>query len=257
MLVGRQCAFHSGNDLFDDIVARLGSERHMIAITLNYDLLFEEALERATRAFFYPRLTEKEETTAVPSGLGEVIPVYKLHGSINWFSARSFSGSADLEIARQNSHPVKLVNAGSMIASQTYATYVPPGRLNAFYEWENGVVTSGPVAAIYGTGKLLLENPEHVQAHRNDCFDRLSRIDHADVIAIGMRPVSVEDDPTTNALIDRLSRLDGKKTYISPSVVDCKGFAALGFEVRQVGLETWIEELPNPALNLTGLRPAG
>ncbi|HVX94656.1 MAG TPA: SIR2 family protein [Polyangia bacterium] len=241
MLVGRECAFHERPDLFDELLARLVGRRRLMVISLNYDLLFEEALDRAKRVFNYPAL---EGVALAASPASDVVPVYKLHGSVNWFSARSFSGSADLEIARESSRPVKLLNAGSMIASQTYATYVPKGRGNTFYEWEDGIVTSGPVAAIYGTGKRLLENPEHVQAHRDDCLNSVSGLDRADVVVIGMRPVSAKDDPTTSALMELLARLQGAKIYISPSESDCAAFRKVDFDVRQCGLESWIGELP-------------
>jgi len=71
-------------------------------ISLNYDVLFEEAIQRqrGDASLHYPELRFP------PAPVAHGIPVYKLHGSINWFQTSGVARSADIKVARKDSVPL-------------------------------------------------------------------------------------------------------------------------------------------------------
>ena len=239
-LVGRACAFHERQDLLDQLVARLPANRPTIVITLNYDLLLEDALKRAGRRYTYPSVPGVEGTIFVSEGQGEAIQFFKIHGSINWLSLRSCGVSADLEVARQSTRSVKYIDFGSFPVAQTYATYVTPNRAALFFELERHLSAQTPVAAIYGTGKQVIENPEHVDEHRRACCAQICQLAEADVLAVGLRRAAGEDDPILHELLVSLSRVRGEKTCVNFSANDCEQFESLGYKAIQTTLEDWL-----------------
>jgi hypothetical protein len=241
-LVGHRCAFHEHLDLLDRLVRGLPRERPLIVITLNYDLLLEEAFLRDDQRFTYPAVPGVEKTIFFSEGHGEPTPVYKIHGSINWLSVRS-PGSADPEVARRATEPVKVEERNGLLVTQTYATYVPPNRESLFLELERS--TGTPVAAVYGTGKPVVENAEHVDAHRRDCLARIARLVEGDALVIGVRHVGEDDDPVLDEVLRAIAKLDGEKTYVNPSDDDCRHFERLGYGTVAKTLEDWLDVWPH------------
>lgn len=158
------------------------------------------------------------------------MPVFKLHGSVNWLPVPGAATGVDLAMVEEESRarPTSIVKSGPLVSSQSWATYVPPNRRSLFVELERHR-TYVPVAAVYGSGKNLLNNPQHVESHRNACFDRLCAAPPAHVVALGLRPVSDEDDPVVGRLLDQLSEGSGEKIYVSPSKEECEAFGRRGF----------------------------
>ena len=241
MLVGHGCAFLDRPDLYDRLVAEISPYERIIVLTLNYDLLLEDALRRAGRGFTYPRLPGVAGTIFTHLGSGTPVPIFKLHGSIGWMVVPDIGIGTDLSVLRKNTKPIRLVSSGPIVARQTSGTYVPPNRVSLFHELEESAGSNYPVAAVYGTGKPLLENPEHVEAHREACVASLGDLDAADVLAIGVRPVGVTDDPVAARALDMISRLKGQKTYVGPSPNECEQFRRLGFTAEQCTLASWLE----------------
>ena len=100
MLVGRSCAFYEQPDLHDDLLRRLDYDR-IVGVTLNYDLLFEEAILRSGRRFTYPELPGIGGTAFVTEGEGDSVGIYKLHGSINWTAPSGTVSGTDLAFLPQ------------------------------------------------------------------------------------------------------------------------------------------------------------
>ena len=84
------------------------------------------------------------------------------------------------------------------------------------------------MVAIYGRGKPLLRNLAHVRAHREACSNHLAdgRIDR--VLAVGVRPVSQNDDPIVYDLLRQLGSTAAEKVYVGPAENDCGAFEAIG-----------------------------
>jgi len=81
-------------------------ESNLVILTTNYDLVFEKLLsEYPTQAgqppFYYPgiELTPNSPFKNIPGG----IPIYKLHGSVNWLEERWFSHQSKKQL--KSVHP--------------------------------------------------------------------------------------------------------------------------------------------------------
>jgi|GEM_PF-3841699 len=252
MNFGFRCAFPQGRDRYDDLIAWF---KPSVILTLNYDTLTEEAVTRASLRYSYPGLSGPREPKG-PSieqvrgeGNGDVIPFYKLHGSVNWHSIRGGGRSADEQVAERQARETAthLVLRRSIIVPQTWATYASVNRLNLLYELDRAPATGEPIVAVYGTGKPVLDNVEHVDQHREACRVRLRTASIERVLAIGVRPVSEEDDPILFQVLQDLDTGGGEKTYVSPSPDECEEFRRRGFSPIAATMEAFLSRcLPPP-----------
>jgi hypothetical protein len=95
---------------------------------------------------------------------------------------------------------------------------------------------------VYGTGKNVLDNPRHVAGHREACVRRLAATKIDRVVAVGIRPVSQDDDPIVWDLIERLASDAATKTYVSPSADECDAFGGRGFVPVQQTLADFVSK---------------
>jgi len=100
MNFGYGCAFAKSRDRYDDLLAWF---QPTMVVTVNYDTLVEEALLRRSLRYSYPGLLGPRdpagpsiEIVSSPEG-GEIVPIFKLHGSVNWMSIYAFAVGADVE----------------------------------------------------------------------------------------------------------------------------------------------------------------
>jgi len=233
MNYGYRCAFVECPDLLDGLLAQ---EQPTIVVTVNYDTLTEEALRRAGCRTSHPGLTAIDGVEQVSNGSGPIIPVFKLHGSVNWVPVRGGGLSATEEVAARIAaeRPTHLAENGPHIAAVTFATSAVFDRPSLLHELENG---DAPVVAVYGAGKYVIDNFRHVDHHRKACRDRLAFEPIDCVIAVGIRPVSREDDPVLPEVIDLLASRGKHAFYTSPDEDDCREFERRGFTSVRATLE--------------------
>jgi hypothetical protein len=221
---GYSCAFTECRDRFDDLLAWF---QPTIVVTVNYDTLVVEAMLRRSRRCWYPGLEGARgpggEGIEIVGTVGDVVPFFKLHGSVNWVTIYGFGCSADDEVTKRiaDARPTHIVESGPFIVRQSWATSASSDRSSLLYELEDNEV-SEPVVALYGTGKHLLDNPVHVGQHRDACLARLRDASISRVLAVGIRPVSQEDDPVVAQLIRQLGVSTAEKRYVSPSAAECE-----------------------------------
>jgi len=184
------------------------------------------------------------------------VSVFKLHGSVNWLPVLGAATGVDLAVVQKESRarPTSIVKSGPLVASQSWATYVPPNRRSLFVELERHR-TYVPVAAVYGSGKNLLTNPQHLERHRNACFDRLRGAPPAHVVAVGIRPVSDDDDPFVGHLLGQLGGGNGEKIYVSPTPEDCEAFRRRGFRPVAGTLVDFLAKASKPYAEEGGPQP--
>jgi hypothetical protein len=238
MTVGCQCAFVEAADRLDSLMAMV---KPTTVVTLNYDVLTEEALLRVGLRFTYPSLPGPDGSDQIfGHGIGEPVQIFKLHGSVNWIPLQVIPHGADARAvwtaAAKPPAIVRHVQSGSLTARQTWRTYVPPNRASALCEWESGRYGS-PVAAVYGTGKNVLSNPDHVDQHRSACIKHLAAAPIDCAVAVGIRPVCPEDDPVLDKVVEVLASSAAHKLYVSPDEGACAAFQWRGFNSLRATLE--------------------
>lgn len=216
-------------DLYDDLIRKLEIENGWAVISLNYDILFEEALNRQNIRWNYPHIDLGGFGTAKPSSL----PVFKVHGSVNWFpvpnwKAERFEDAPTVDWIEEYSRP------GNNFR-----------RTGAFYgdEIAYSLITRNPavpVMAHYSDKKYCPINYPLVSTIRKEALEMANSCEEA--FAIGARPITEKDnDDTTVAKI--LGALRGTKTtFINPSADDCKKASSnFKFRIVQKDLKDWIE----------------
>jgi hypothetical protein len=252
MNFGHGCAFQSGRDRFDDLLNLFNPS---VIITVNYDQLIEQALQRRSMRYSFPKIPAPAAGDTFrelgSEGDGPAIPLFKLHGSAGWLAVKGGAGGADQRMVevqaavnpvayRMNRRP-KDDDPGVLYSQDTKHTFTPPNGGTLRIELEQGY---DPVVAIYGPGKPLLRNLAHVLAHRQACVDLLADGPVGRVLVVGVRPVTVEDDRTLHDLIQQLGALPVEKIYVSPTDEHCGWFEARGFTTVCKGLAEYLVSLP-------------
>jgi hypothetical protein len=244
MTVGYECAFAAGQDRLDDLLEKVAPTT---VVTLNYDTLVEEAILRRGLRYSYPALAGPRSSGDSVSdqtcpGLGEAIPVFKLHGSVNWLQLHAGAVSATEEVAERiaRERPTRIVKSGPFVAANTWATAAIHGRANLFYELEHSSVAGDVVVAVYGHGKHVLGNPDHVSRHRQACLDRIRSEPIERVLVVGVRPVDRDDDQYINELIDVLGAVQAERIYVSPSQEECEEMKRRSFIPFHGSLEAFL-----------------
>lgn len=236
MLSGRGCRFPEGTDLLDSLVARYAG-RLAAVITFNYDTLTEEALDRASIAYRYPGVDDTSATDA--------LPIFKVHGSVNWLQVVGTGGGSSLEIARANHRPTRLeAQSGLPFSMNTDSVYAARGRKNTQLEYVQ--VPKPTVLATYVRGKPAVHSRDVIDRVRALCLEKVAGAD-ADAVVIGLRPpVSDGDDPTWSELCRVLASCRGERLYVSPSADEGRSMGRYGFRSMQRTLAEFLLEGPEP-----------
>ncbi len=227
MLLGRGCRFPQQADRYDELLLALpGFGEGTAIITPNYDILIEEALIRAGREFHYPgaRIAASEHRG---------VPIYKIHGSINWLVQMPYAVSHDLEIARSMAAAQPSVGLSGPAGDQhpeTHREYVPPGgRDNLILELKRN--SSAPVLAVYAPRKPVPVNFEAVAGVLSKVLGVITTNKGAAATIVGLRLQPREDDPRLHDIVAALAGLRGPKVYVARGDEERERARSLGFEV--------------------------
>jgi hypothetical protein len=239
--VGCRCAFSSRRDRLIDLVAYL---KPTVIVTVNYDLLLEDALARESCRYKYPSLPGPAGEDFVSTGTGDPVLLFKLHGSVNWRARWGAVGGigrpseADERLADNRSTRVSDGPGGHR--TDTFATCVLPlDRQQLIHELEANSVGE-PVVAVYGRGKPAISNPNHLETHRSACLDLLRTASISQALAVGIRPVTPDDDLVLHKVIKLLGNSDGARC-VNSSKPECDEFFLRGFSPVQETLAKFLE----------------
>jgi hypothetical protein len=241
MLTGRGCRFSEQNDLFDELLDPNSEEKRRVTlpdiiVTLNYDMLLEEALRRCGIDFYYPALEENRRGVAL----------YKLHGSINWRQVKPYAGSADPEVAKRQAQAnhtrwVPSDRKPDLWTTETPNTSIVLERSALILELKQATNTQNTVMAVYGNNKPVATNQACVRQHREACRDHVVQLVDADVTVIGIRfQQNPSDDPDLDFLARALGRSSGKRVFVNPDSTDCEVASRLGFDTRREVLDKFL-----------------
>lgn len=200
--------FRSQKDLYDDLITRCFLDNNSwIVISLNYDRLFEEALDRARLKYYYPHFN-----FGIAAQTGTGTPIYKPHGSINFFAKADYQYSyVAPPLAPGKSTKIVRNSKGNIAVQQPMFYSVLPGAANVLHETFSEIPF--PVIANFTYGKEgdinereLLEIRKEVLG-RSTCQSRL--------LVVGVNPLlQPGDDP----FIEELFKLPFKTVeYVDAS----------------------------------------
>lgn len=218
-------AFSEKQDLYDELIKKaiLPNPRDWSVISLNYDCLFEQALSRLNIPWRYHgvKLGSRNRDERNRDG----IPVYKIHGSINWFPAES-------EVSKLNLDPrTKQVNLelGPVFSCELaeVLTELSPS------------VGAAPIIAFYSELKPAMQCARAIQQIRRDANKVTARCGAA--LVIGVRPLTRKtDDSVVFEIFKKLGTLDADGSiltkYISVSAEDLE-IASKKYRLRTSSLK--------------------
>jgi len=188
--------FANRPDEYDRLIQKLEiSGPEWIVISLNYDVLFEEALRRARIEFYYPLFSFELGVTPDP----KLLAVYKPHGSIN------FLGQADNQVG-YNALPelgrptgFKTNSSGETCPHYPIVYATPGGAENVVTYAHEGALVS-PIMANYTQGKESDTNDGTLGEVRKACLSQCKS--DSEILIIGVNPIlNSADDPFCSALL--------------------------------------------------------
>ena len=245
--------FEPGADLLDCLLEKLGAPKEKLTvITLNHDLLTEDAIARSVSrtSFTYPEIDDYDKSR---KDCGP-IPVYKLHGSINWLANACHGAYATLELAKAYSLPSVLHDDEQMdhdgkrrpLPTMETPRLVVCDRANAVLNALAPDLSRSPLIAYYVAGKQSSENIRKLDTHFRNCLRRVRRLAQADVTVVGVRPMKrlshkgKEDDPRLYDVLEEAGRLHGEKRYVG-GTQDFESAKSWGFTHAGETLEAYVD----------------
>ena len=198
--------FQNRGDLYDDLIVKLNiNSTDWSIVSLNYDLLFEQALDRAGIPYEYASMPGDDCGDSVRSR----IVIYKPHGSIN------FSSQFDFKFSYDGSDPP--FGRPSEITKHEGFTSITPGNIFILNSGCHGSLEDSyyPIIAKFCEGKPSFICWPKLDEIRKDALELVKR--SSETFVVGVRPSSHYDDSFVHGAL--LSA--GKITYISPAQDDC------------------------------------
>jgi hypothetical protein len=213
LLTGDLCAFPevATGDRYDRLLSRLKGK--LAFVSLNYDILLEEALIRAGLEWDYsgPSL----------SGVRKPVVGPKPHGSVNWLRHISVAVGSNLPAVKAASRTMPQTTvSGPHHSVDSQCEYVPAhrtvadahrGNVVAEMKHDHGHV---PVIAVYAEGKPAENNYSCIAFCQNDCLATIQANPEAAVTVIGARLPTLQDDERFRTIAERFGALRGPRLYV-------------------------------------------
>jgi len=209
--------FRSVPDGYDQLLEHLKFDYSWAVISLNYDVLFEEALARRHLSYLYPHFPLHFKDTHVDKS---DLYVYKPHGSINFFAHDHhiiYHGNEPRDPGEQMPTEFSYDENGMPVPNYPIWFAASPGAENVLGRAHSSA-TPQPVMANYTAGKPTDVNEKTLALVREEALE-LCRVAE-EAVVIGVRPIAdATDDPFVSAFF---SIQYPKFRYVSPSSSDCE-----------------------------------
>jgi hypothetical protein len=221
--------FSDTKDLYDDLIKFLNLDESWEVISLNYDVLLEQALTRNHIKYFYEVFPFTLGVTA-HSGT----KVFKPHGSINFrskYDIRMNFGDADEDRSDMQAAGLTYDDKGNPVSEPPifFATLPDPANIHHVLHSSEHVVIAN-----YRHGKDVNISFQRLDDIRKQAIQAWKQAD--EVVVIGVKPVPEDDDKFVDAL---LNFTKSQITYVTASKEDGGIF---------------LKKQPNAQLCLGGLR---
>ncbi len=192
--------FKEAIDLYDNLINQLKIDDTWILISLNYDILLEQAFDRSGIQYLYPcfPFTQEQDHYSQPG-----IRIYKPHGSINFFGQANhqmrygkdakFDDYDDLTPTKFN-----FKKNGEISANFPTVYAGMKGPKNVYTRASDSLCH--PVMANYTKGKDGDINDDTLEKIRKECIDICKQAN--EIIIIGVRPIlDRADDPVVSEIL--------------------------------------------------------
>jgi hypothetical protein len=202
--------FQKKIDLYGKLIETLKIESIFNVISLNYDILFEEAI--GTSRFQYAEVDSEK----IDNKDEQFINIFKPHGSINFHTDPISYGGVSQNITASEKQKLNSPKVHDYIISLPFRSYKDRGDL------EKHILSAQntyPVMAHYTKGKKPSWSLNKLQKIREESLNLLSKKNaFNEIIIIGVKPIfDSKDDPFVASFMNQLEKMelpDGSITYV-------------------------------------------
>lgn len=199
--------FQKKIDLYDDLIKSLKIESISNAISLNYDILFEEAV--GASQFRYAAVDNGENNKED----GHVINIFKPHGSISFYTKPILFGGNSQSFAAAEEQKLNSPDFYNDIICLPFRAYKDRRELEKYVLETQDTY---PVMAHYTEGKKSSCSYDGLQKIRELALNLLSEKNvFSEIIIIGIKPIFKEsDDPFVAKFMTKLEKMECAITYV-------------------------------------------
>ncbi len=214
--------FKKGEDLYSKLVMKLGNNTKISVVSLNYDILFEQAANTQKNIHYVGT-----NSNSTPVSDKSSIYLYKPHGSIGFCLPASNATTLNAPLNRWASTPINGLPGSdwTMICPKLEYDDIRTELMRS----------RSPVIAHYADTKPILNARNIIDEIR----DKTAAIEFTKAVVIGVSyPKSHSDDPTLKNLLDRAAALSKKSPnnvkYVEPSKEIVTKLLTAGFHKNSI-----------------------
>ncbi len=209
--------FKNEVDGYDDLIKRLNVEpTAWSVVSLNYDILLEDALDRLGIQYFYPhfpvRLGDEEDNS-------DKVRIYSPHGSIRFFAHgdhKIFHREPTPEDDRGRPTKFTFLENGEVVPNYPIIMTCAPGTENILSRADRSSIDE-PVMANYTGGKSIDVNDVTLGSVRKEALQLCSQSD--EIVIVGVKPIR---DPAYDNFVTEVFSINFRKIiYISGTTEEC------------------------------------
>ncbi len=233
LTTGKGLAFTEGVDEYDALF-RMYDGQSLALISLNYDLLAEEALVRlrGDDGIWFPGVRFGQEQKS--------LPVFKLHGSCNWLTLPNHQIGSGENWQPDPSQPALTTGPEGTFDTQHEHAFLS-SRPNVVAHLKHSYGVEHPVMALFTGRKPAPWNWPAINKTRQLCLMAISRNPKSAATIVGVRiPDDPSDDSDLVRTLECLGRLEGTRLFVNPDSEQCEKAEAFGLEPRQVGVAEFV-----------------
>jgi hypothetical protein len=207
--------FECGQDRYDELLLRLGFPEHGVTcVTLNYDLLLEEAVARVFNVGTIAEAVAYPGVRTLHGGVTRHVDVFKLHGSINWMRSPGMDSGRDIVVEGRREDTILRLK-------------------DPAYE---------PILGLYTGGKPAPRNQGCLESVARCTLERIRTNAFSNVLILGLHLTPAGDDPRLDEILGAIVGLGLPVLYVNPVESECAAAALRGFTPKRASFETLMHD---------------
>lgn len=247
MLVYEHGPFEQTQDRYDELLQALDFPNVSVTcITVNYDILIEEAAARRLGLDAVADAVSYRGVRGLTANKTKLMTVFKLHGSVNWLKlpGNHFVGpEAALVHARIRSDNPTSHNEAWFGMDSGDDVVTTGKRANTILHLKGPVPHYEPILGIYADGKPAPHNQGCLESVLASTLDHLNRTTFGKAFVLGLHLPPESDDPRLNQVLRAVARACPDALYVNPNANEFQRATELGFTPLQRTFEALLRDM--------------
>jgi hypothetical protein len=207
--------FENRSDLYTELINKLSINNRWNIVSLNYDVLFEQALKR-----HHPNAIPFNYE-GIPLGSHSIekssLKIFKIHGSINWFGTQDQPVHSE-EQAKSKKWTSLEWNFKHKKASIESVSCYTTELEQVLYEL--APLRKVPIMAHYTASKFTNVNIKKLEFVRDKCLESLDSL--SEVYIVGVKPPTQNDDEFLFTVFKKINKNAKQIIFVNNSETDCQ-----------------------------------